>query len=76
MRFGRFTHRLASWLALCAILMAALAPAISHALNAAHDASHANAGMEMEICTMQGMEMPVAAKAETSRAPTPDQEVD
>jgi hypothetical protein len=48
MPFRRVTRRFASWIAVLAVLMASLAPAISHAL--ATDGSKA----WIEVCTAQG----------------------
>jgi len=47
--FGRSVHRFASWIAICAILMASFAPTISHA-KALNDLQ----GSE-KICTAQGV---------------------
>lgn len=47
--FKRSVHRLASWIAICGILMATFAPTISHA-KALHDLQ----GSE-KICTAQGV---------------------
>ena len=48
MEFRRFTRRFTSWMAVLALLMAALAPAISHALGATTATSWT------EVCTSQG----------------------
>jgi hypothetical protein len=48
MRLAATTRRLATWIAALAILMAALAPALSHALGAQQAASW------IEICSAQG----------------------
>ena len=48
MRFHRASRVLTSWVALLAILMAALAPSISHALSAKNSASL------IEVCTALG----------------------
>ena len=45
-------QRCAAWIAFCAILLAALAPSISHAL-----ASHQTEPAMLEICTMDGSKM-------------------
>jgi hypothetical protein len=48
MQFRRLTRRFASWIAVLAILMAALAPAVSPALGTTGAASW------VEVCTAQG----------------------
>ena len=48
MQLRRLTRRFASWIAVLAILMSALAPAVSHALGTAGTASW------IEVCTSQG----------------------
>jgi len=57
--FKRSVHRFASWIAICAILMASFAPAISHA-----KASNDFQGLD-EICTVTGV------KHIPSSSPTP-----
>ncbi|WP_293776717.1 DUF2946 domain-containing protein [uncultured Oxalicibacterium sp.] len=52
MKITATMHRCAAWIACLAILMAALAPAISHAM-----ASHAAHKAWVEICTEQGSKM-------------------
>ncbi len=53
MRMTKATHRFASWIACFAILMASLAPSISHAVAAAKSVPNA----WMEICTVTGSKM-------------------
>lgn len=64
MPFRRVTRRLATWIAVLAVLMAALAPAISHAL--ASDGSSA----WIEVCTAQGSRW-LQADAERGEDSTP-----
>jgi len=53
MRMTHAMHRITSWIAICAILMAALAPTISHAIAAATDAPNNWA----EICSVNGSKL-------------------
>lgn len=66
MRMTKATHRFATWIACFAILMASLAPSISHAVAAAKNAPNA----WMEICTVTGSKM-VMVDAENSQTPVP-----
>jgi hypothetical protein len=53
MKMSHAMHRLTSWIAICAILMAALAPTISHAIAAASDAPN----NWIEICSVNGSKL-------------------
>ncbi|WP_229726288.1 DUF2946 domain-containing protein [Oxalicibacterium faecigallinarum] len=64
-------QRSAAWIALCTILLAALAPSISHAL-AKHNA-HGIEQTVVEICTMEGSKM-VQVDAAQQPEPTHHQE--
>jgi len=61
------THRFASWIACFAILMASLAPSISHAVAAAKNVPNA----WMEICTVTGIKMVMLDAEQNSQIPAP-----
>jgi len=61
------THRFASWIACFAILMASLAPSISHAVAAAKSVPNA----WMEICTVTGSKMVMVDADQNSQTPAP-----
>lgn len=63
MRFNRATRVLSSWIAVLAILMAALAPSISHALGAKDGAPW------IEVCTSVGAKSVQPDGSSTDRAP-------
>lgn len=65
MQLSRATRTLASWVAILAVLMAALAPAVSHALGTR------SASSWVEICTAQGATwvQPAALADDDSSAP-------
>jgi hypothetical protein len=63
MRAVRAHRRLTSWIAALAILLAALAPALSHALASATGTNW------IEICTTQGSKWIQAGEDGTERAP-------
>ncbi len=64
MRMTQATHRFASWIACFAILMASLAPSISHAVAAAHGTPNA----WMEVCTVAGSKMVMVDVEQTAPA--------
>ena len=63
MRFRRATRLLTSWIATLAILMAALAPSISHALGAKNGASW------VEVCSTVGAKWVKPDGSATDKAP-------
>ena len=63
MRFRRASRALTSWIAVLAILMAALAPSISHALGAKNGASW------IEVCTSVGAKWVQPDGSSTDQAP-------
>lgn len=67
MRMTKATHRFASWIACFAILMASLAPSISHAVAAGK--SQPNAWME--ICTVMGSKMVALDISQDMQTPAP-----
>ncbi len=69
MRTVRNMHRIA-WIACFAILLAALAPAISHALAAQQH--HAEQQAWVEICTMEGSKMVMTDGAHDPQQPAHD----
>ncbi|GGB99365.1 hypothetical protein GCM10007205_05850 [Oxalicibacterium flavum] len=70
MKTARTMHRIA-WIACFAILLAALAPAISHAL-----APHTGQQAFVEICTAQGSKLIEAADQKNPESPQPQQHTD
>ncbi|HJV52194.1 MULTISPECIES: DUF2946 domain-containing protein [Oxalobacteraceae] len=62
-----FTRRLAAWIACFAVLLAALAPSISHAVSAARDG---NAGWG-DICSQTGFKPAQANNAHEHSSPDP-----
>jgi hypothetical protein len=71
MRISPAMQRFAAWIACCAVLLAALAPAISHAL-ASHDVAQA----WMEICTTEGEKTIQVAAEQSPESSTPKQHND
>ena len=65
MPFNRLTRRLTAWIAMCAILLAALAPSVSHAL-ATRDGK---ALSWMEICSSTGIKL-----VKTDKTSSPSQQ--
>lgn len=65
MRSSRAARSLTSWIAILAILMAALAPSISHALGAPQGASW------IEVCSAVGAKWVQPGDASTDTAPAP-----
>lgn len=63
---NKLTQRFAAWAACLAILMAALAPSISHALSAARGANIS----WMEICSVSGTRLVKAAIDQVDAAPS------
>ncbi|MFL9906471.1 DUF2946 domain-containing protein [Paraburkholderia sp. RL17-337-BIB-A] len=70
---SRFHRKIGSWLGLFAILMATLAPTISHSL-AARDGS--DTGMESDYCSMPEMASMPSMDSMPSMPPMPDQASD
>jgi hypothetical protein len=66
MRMTKSMHRMTMWIALCAILLASLAPSISHAIAAAKGIPNG----WTEICTVNGAKL-VKIDGAQSPAPTP-----
>jgi len=64
-------RRFAAWIACCAILLAALAPAISHAF-----VSHEKSQAWIEICTAQGIKLVQVGAEHSPEAPEPQPPVD
>jgi Protein of unknown function (DUF2946) len=64
MRASRAHHRLTGWIAALAILLASLAPSLSHALGSAEGSSW------IEICTSQGSKWVEAGDDNSAPAPT------
>jgi hypothetical protein len=64
MRASRAHHRLTCWIAALAILLAALAPSLSHALGSAKGSSW------IEVCTAQGSKWIEEGADHTPPAPT------
>ncbi|MES2026962.1 MAG: DUF2946 domain-containing protein [Pseudomonadota bacterium] len=67
MRMTKATHRFATWIACFAILLASLAPSISHAVAAAKGAPNA----WVEICTVEGSKMMKVDGDQSQQAPAP-----
>lgn len=65
MRFCRATRALTSWIAVLAILMAALAPSISHALGTR------NAASWLEVCSAAGAKWVNAGGDTDDKSPVP-----
>jgi hypothetical protein len=65
MRLHRATRILTSWIAVLAVLMAALAPSISHALESR------NASSWIEVCTSGGAKWAQPDGASNDEAPAP-----
>lgn len=63
MRFDQVSRVLTSWIAVLAILMAALAPSMSHALGAKYGASL------IEVCTSMGAKWVQGDSGSTDQAP-------
>jgi hypothetical protein len=61
-------HRTTVWIAFCAILLAALAPSISHAVAAAKGIPNG----WTEICTVDGAKLVKLDGTSSSEAPAPD----
>lgn len=66
MRLAPVTRRLAAWIALCAMLMATLAPAVSQALGSGPS--------WIEVCTAQGSRWVASADDDASSTPKPSGE--
>jgi hypothetical protein len=67
MEMTKFTRRLTAWIAMFAIVLAALAPAISQAVNAARTTA---AGWD-EICTIDGLRLIKADGEASHTSPVP-----
>lgn len=67
MRMTRAMHRCAAWIACFAILLASLAPSISHAVAAAQGTPNA----WIEICTVDGSKLMMVDADQNPQAPTP-----
>ncbi|MBF8178141.1 MULTISPECIES: DUF2946 domain-containing protein [Oxalobacteraceae] len=67
MRMTKAKHRWTTWIACFAILLASLAPSISHAVAAAKGAPNA----WVEICTVDGSKMMMVDQDQNSQAPKP-----
>lgn len=67
MRFRRVTRVLTSWIAVLAVLMVALAPAISHALGSK------NAATWIEVCSSSGAKLIQVGGGQGDQAPAPAQ---
>jgi hypothetical protein len=68
MKMTKSMHRMTVWIACCAILLAALAPSISHAVAAARGIPNG----WTEICTVNGAKLVKLDGTSSSQSPTPD----
>jgi hypothetical protein len=71
MIFRRHTNRFTAWLACFAILLASLAPSISHALSAAKDPT----GLFAEICSANGAKPIQTGDTLNSKTSSPAQKI-